>query len=164
MIEIYISDSQISRAEKLYNFNELNGSITKGKSNIYGAIGEIIVYDYFLDYLSIIQCNTFDYDFIINDFKVDVKTKRTTVKPKDNYLCSISSFNIKQKCDYYFFIRVLESFKIGYMLGFISKDEFYKKAVFNKVGEKDNNYFKFKDDCYNIEISQLNKFKKRKNA
>lgn len=42
---IEISEDQIDRAKKLYQFNELKGSITKGKSNIYGALGEIIIYD-----------------------------------------------------------------------------------------------------------------------
>jgi hypothetical protein len=42
---IEISKEQIERAKKLYPFKELKGSITKGKSNIYGALGEIIIYD-----------------------------------------------------------------------------------------------------------------------
>jgi len=42
---IEISEDQINRAKKLYPFKELKGSITKGKSNIYGALGEIIIYD-----------------------------------------------------------------------------------------------------------------------
>jgi hypothetical protein len=53
---------------------------------------------------------------LVNEFKIDVKTKRTIVMPKENYLCSISSFNIKQKCDFYFFCRITEDMKICYLV------------------------------------------------
>ena len=42
---IKISKEQIERAKKLYPFQKLRGSITKGKGNLIGAVGEIIVYD-----------------------------------------------------------------------------------------------------------------------
>jgi hypothetical protein len=41
MITVCISEEQIARAKKLYSFDELNNSITKGKGNLFGAIGEI---------------------------------------------------------------------------------------------------------------------------
>ena len=47
MITVSIEEVQIEKAKKLYSFNALRGSITKGKSNIYGALGEVIVSDYF---------------------------------------------------------------------------------------------------------------------
>ena len=91
---IKISLEQIERAKKLYLFTELKGSITKGKSNIYGAIGEIIIYDIYKNNgLNVDFNSTYDYDLIIENYKVDVKTKRTTVVPMPNYLCSISAFN-----------------------------------------------------------------------
>jgi hypothetical protein len=160
MKKIEITNNQIERAKKLYLFKELKGSITKGKSNIYGALGEIIVYDYFFNKGFYIDFNsTYDYDLIINEFKIDVKTKRTTVMPKENYLCSISSFNIKQKCDFYFFCRITEDMKICYLLGYKNKKDFFNQSTFNKKGTLDINGWDFKDDCYNLEISKLNKFK-----
>ena len=77
MIILDIKQNQIDEAQNLYTFKNLKGSITNGQSNIYGALGEVIVYDYFKDKkFNIIKQNTYDYDLIINGYKVDVKTKK----------------------------------------------------------------------------------------
>ena len=159
MIEIIITDEQKERARNLYPFDNLNGSITGGKSNMFGAIGEIIVFDYFKSDRAVEFKSTYDYDIIIDSYTVDVKTKKTTVKPQPFYLCSISAFNTNQNCDYYFFVRVKQNLSIGYLLGYINKSIFFTKAIFKKKGDIDINGFTFKDDCYNLSISELNKFK-----
>ena len=160
MIILDIKQKQIDEAQNLYTFKNLKGSITNGQSNIYGALGEVIVYDYFKDKkYNIIKQNTYDYDLIINGYKVDVKTKKTTVTPLSHYLCSISDFNTKQKCDYYFFLRVKNDFTKSYLLGYISKKDFYQYSFFKYKGDIDINGFIFKDNCYNIEIQKLNSFK-----
>lgn len=157
---IKITKEQIERAKKLYPFNQLKGSITKGKSNIYGALGEIIIYDINKkNGLNVDFNSTYDYDLIIENYKVDVKTKRTTVIPKPNYLCSISSFNTRQKCDFYFFLRINENLKDCYLLGYKKKIDFFNEAIFNKNGSLDVNGWAFKDDCYNLKIGMLKKFK-----
>lgn len=160
MITLTISEDQIERAKTLYSFEGLKGSITKGESNIFGAIGEIVVNDYFIKNGFKVDFNsTFDFDLKINDWKVDVKTKKTKYTPKMDYLCSISAYNTKQDCDFYFFCRVLESFEKCYLLGYKKKNEFFKLSQFNKKGELDVNGWDFKDDCYNLKIKNLNKFK-----
>ena len=162
MITLQITPQQISRAENLYSFDNLRGSITKGNSNLYGALGEIVVMDYFEE-KDVLAEATYDYDLIIDGYKVDVKTKKTTVTPKPEYLCSISAFNTKQKCDYYFFIRVDLPRKKAFLLGYIEKEKFFQKAFFKKKGELDVNGFVFKDDCYNLPISALRKFREHGN-
>lgn len=157
MIELQISETQKQRAKALYPFTSLNGSITSGKSNIYGAIGEVVIFDYFSNH-TIDHRATYDYDMVIDGYTVDVKTKHTTVKPKPNYNCSISAFNTKQKCDYYFFCRALKDLSKIYLLGYISKIKFFQSATFNKKGEYDANGFYFKDDCYNLPIKYLHQF------
>lgn len=160
MIELNITKEQIKKAKELYEFNSLKGSITNGESNIYGALGEVVTYDYLmLKGHNVNFKSTYDYDMLVDTYKVDVKTKRTTVKPKDYYFCSISSFNTKQKCDFYFFVRVKEDYSKAYLLGYISKTKFYNQSIFKRKGDLDTNGFKFKDDCYNIEVKQLNSFK-----
>lgn len=156
---IKITKEQIERARNLYSFNELKGSITNGKSNIYGSLGEIIIYDiYKKKGLTVDFNSTYDYDLIIQNYKVDVKTKRTTVIPKPHYLCSISSFNTRQKCEFYFFLRINENLKDCYLLGYKKKKEFFNEAKFNKKGTLDVNGWAFKDDCYNLKIEMLNQF------
>ena len=155
MITLEISKQQIERANSLYSFGELNNSITKGKSNIYGAIGEIVLYDYAANYASVSFASTYDYDLLINTLRVDVKTKRTTVKPAENYLCSIAAYNTKQDCDIYYFVRVDETMNTAYLLGHKWKSDFFNEAIFAKQGELDVNGWAFKSDCYNLPISQL---------
>tara|TARA_R110000787_G_scaffold20623_5_gene61407 strand:- start:2 stop:511 length:510 start_codon:yes stop_codon:yes gene_type:complete len=155
-----VLEEQIIRAKALYPFDNLRGSISKGKSNIYGALGEVIIHDLCERNNTPANLNsTYDYDLIIdNKYKVDVKTKRTTVKPKPHYLCSISSFNTRQECDFYFFLRVTEDLTKYYLLGYKKKKDFFNEATFNKKGTEDVNGWLFKDDCYNLEISHLQSF------
>ena len=155
MIAIGITETQIEQAEHLYPFDKLNGSITKGKSNIYGAIGEIVARDYMSRFYSVTLSNTYDYDLIVNGSTVDVKTKRTTVAPKPHYYCSISAWNIHQNCDYYCFVRVLENKQKAFLIGLITKQDFFNRAVYKQKGELDTNGFSFKDNCYNVPISEI---------
>lgn len=159
MITIKLSEEDIIRAENLYEFKCLNNSITKGRSNIYGAIGEIAVSNYLESINRVVDFeSTYDYDMIVSGKKIDVKTKRTTVIPKEDYLCSVSSFNTKQKCDFYVFARVSEKKDVAYILGYMSKRDFYSKSSFYRKGELDVNGFVFKGDNYSLEVRDLHKF------
>jgi hypothetical protein len=160
MIEIKLTPSVIERAKNLYKFGVLKNSITKGKSNVYGAVGEIIMYDYFKNKgLSVNFKSTFDYDLILDGYKVDVKTKKVNTPPKDFYLCGIPACNTRQNTDFYFFAMVFTDLTKGFLLGYKRKEEYFKLADFKKEGSADVNGFKFKSDCYNLKISQLEKFK-----
>jgi hypothetical protein len=133
----------------------LRNSITRGQGNLAGFIGEIVVYNLVLGGF---HENTFDYDIIKNDVKYDIKTKRCTSTPMPNYECSIAGMNPNQKCDYYIFTRVLNDQSICWVLGFLSKKEYFKKARFCKMGEVDSKShmgWRFKADCYNVEIQDL---------
>ena len=159
MRRIKVSESQIERARGLYPFRGLKGSITQGGSQIYGALGEIVVYDLFRGIgFDVDFDSTYDYDLTINGHKIDVKTKRTTVVPKGHYLCSISSFNTRQDCDFYFFLRIDEGLRDCFLLGYKRKADFFTEATFNKKGSLDVNGWAFKDDCYNLKIERLNRF------
>jgi hypothetical protein len=160
MIKLEVSKEQYARAENLYEFKALNNSITKGKSNIFGAIGEIMVNDYFINKGADVNfTSTYDYDMIIDGYRIDVKSKKTTVVPKQHYLCSISNFNTNQNCDFYFFTRINENLKYCYLLGYKKKSDFFNESVFNKKGSLDVNGWSFKSDCYNLKISKLVRFK-----
>lgn len=157
---IKISADQIEMAKELYTFTKLKGSITEGESNIYGALGEVVVYDYFKGRGFAVDFNsTFDYDLVIGRYLVDVKTKKTTAIPRNNYLCSIAAYNIRQNCDFYFFLRITERLDVCYLLGYIKKADFFSEAIFNRKGEIDVNGWTFKADCYNLQIHMLTKFK-----
>ena len=155
---IEITEKQQQEAEVFYDFKCLNNSITKGQSNIYGALGEIVVRDELSKTCTVKSKATYDYDMIIKGAKIDVKTKKVNSFPQGHYLCSIASFNITQKCDYYFFVRIMEDMSLAYLLGYLSKKDFFKKALLYKKGDQDINGFVFKADNYSVEINELRKF------
>lgn len=160
MITLHPTAKQIDEIENLYDFKALKSSITKGKSNFVGAIGEIVLFDYLRERGNdVVFKNTFDYDMIVNGKSVDIKTKRCTTQPKSNYLCSIAATSKHQKCEYYIFVRVLTTLDELYVLGSISKKEFFEKAKFNRKGQEDVNGWKFAADCYNLPISELKDLK-----
>ena len=159
MILIDITQNQIERAKKLYDFAELKGSISEGKGNLYGALGEIIVYDaYQANGFEVDFNSTYDYDMVIQGYKVDVKTKRTNFEPLPHFLCNVSAYNTKQQCDFYFFLSINENLKDCYMVGYKAKAEFFNQATYNQKGTHDVNGWVFKDDCYSMQIGQLDKF------
>jgi len=154
MEEILITKDMINKAKaKANQMGTIKNSITKGQGNIAGFIGEEIV----LNYLNEKDNNSYDYDLILKDGrKVDVKTKRTTVKPRTNYDCSVAAFNTKQKCDVYIFCRILNDMSKGWILGYKDKEDYFNEARFMKKNEIDPaNNFRVKADCYNVAIEDL---------
>ena len=157
MIEVYITDDQIYQAEqRAIEMGAIKNSITKGAGNLAGFVGELIV----LDTVGGTMCDTYDYDIIYKDsVKADVKTKRTKVKPKPFYECSIANYNTHQLCDEYVFVRVLNDMSKGWILGWMDKDEYLNRATFMVKGEIDpRNNYKVRADCYNLPISELRSF------
>jgi hypothetical protein len=154
MIEITPTEQQLKEARLLAGGTVgLQGSITRGAGSPAGALGEILV----RDMMGYRQANTAHYDLYTDQgIRIDVKTKRCTSAPKPFYECSIAAHGTKQDCDEYIFVRVLNSLQRAWILGRISKDEYYSKAVRHKRGDRDeSNNFTFKSDCYNLEISEL---------
>ena len=100
MIKIDITDSMRKTAHtKSKEMGVLYKSITRGKGNVFGFLGEEIV----RKVLGGEDHNTRDYDLLVNNKKIDVKTKKTSVTPKSNYECSVADVTRKQDCDYFAF-------------------------------------------------------------
>jgi hypothetical protein len=159
MIKLELSNDQFKRAEKLYDFKALNNSITKGESNIFGAIGEIMVNDYFVGKGADVDFkSTYDYDMIIDGYKVDVKCKATNYQPKDYFNCAIPAIQARQKCDFYFFTFATYDFKTCYLAGYKQKADYFKESRFVKKGEIDHSNWEFKADNYILTIGNITKF------
>ena len=159
MIEIRITEEQRKRANELYEFNVLKGSVTKGEGNEIGALGEIIVLDYYGDKAEYV--GDYDYDLIIKGKKVDVKTKKQNIRPAKHHSCNIFAYNTKQKCDWYCFVFIHQSLNFGWIMGWLTKDDFYKKAIFRRNGEVDttlNTKWVFKGNCYTIKVTELDNY------
>lgn len=158
MIQVSISDEMISRASShSAEMGTLRNSFTRGEGNVIGFMGEEIVLNSLEDSR---KEESYDFDVIFEGKRFEVKTKRTTVEPKPHYMCSVSTFNARQKADYYLFCRVLHkggSFgKFGWVLGYIPVDEFKKAAIFMRKGDldRDNGYI-VKSNCFSVPISDL---------
>jgi len=153
MIQVKITPEIIRRAKKkAASVGVLQGSITGSLSNVVGAIGEIIVQDY----TGGIEVNSKDFDLMVGNRRVDVKTKRCNTTPSPNYDCSVAAHGTKQDCDSYIFVRILTDHSRAWILGEIPKAEYYKKATKYHVNDVDPaNGFVFKADCYNLAIQEL---------
>tara|TARA_R100000781_G_scaffold73728_1_gene46004 strand:- start:108 stop:593 length:486 start_codon:yes stop_codon:yes gene_type:complete len=151
--EIPIGDDYMIRArEKASKMGILQGSITGGSRNVVGAIGEIIV----ADSIKAKETNTYDYDLVKDGLRIDVKTKRCSTTPMPDYDCSVALHGSKQDCDAYVFVRILINLSTAWILGGISKADFYNKATLYRKGQVDPaNGFVFKADCYNLSIGKL---------
>ena len=78
MIQIKITPEIITRAKKkAATVGNLQGSITGSLSNVVGAIGEIVV----RDFTGATEANSKDFDLLIGNRRVDVKTKRCNTTP-----------------------------------------------------------------------------------
>ena len=155
-VEVKITKEMLEEATKLATKNYVNtkNSLLKGEGNIIGALGEVV---FKTVYPQVIVCNTFDYDFILNQKTIDIKTKTCNSTPQPEFDNSIFAYQ-KQKCDEYVFIRILKDNSKAWILGSIPKVEYYKKATFIPKGHVDSsNGFVNKADKYNLKISELNK-------
>ena len=159
MIYVPITSSMKRIATRNANrMGRIRNSITRGQGNSYGFLGEQIT-KLVLGGEIVNKGKKYnvDYDLVLDDgTTVEVKTKKTTVEPKKYYECSVAKYNTKQKCDYYAFVRVLDTKKGGWFLGVMPKEKYFINAKFLKAGTRDgDNGFLVRADCYNLPISDL---------
>ena len=167
MIEVNIAKEIISYAErKLKGVSKESAVLSKFGSErdriLVGYIGEKII----MNYLNIEKdVDDFEFDLLSNKGKrLEVKTITCKFKPKTHYWCTVNSHDLdgihKQKADYYIFLRILNDFTKGWILGWISCDNFFQKGTVVKKG-KDFGKFQFvKANATILEISELNDFNK----
>ena len=151
-----LTDSDRALASKLAEeMGVLNNSIESGGGSLAGFLGEIAAQKI---YGGDIQ-HTYQYDLVLPDKRTaDVKTKRTSVAPRDYYECSVSNFNPNQKCDVYIFTRVSYDNQRCWVLGHYDKKKYIEDARFLKKGQTDgDNNFTVRADCYNLPIRDLEK-------
>ena len=154
MKQVELTSKLINKAKaKAKELGKLRNSITNGKGNLVGFIGEEVA----LSCLGGELANTYDYDLVLKDgTKVDVKTKSTTVAPLPYYDCSVAAYNTKQKCDAYAFVRVKKDLTKAWYLGILPKNTYFEMAErFDKGDIDPANGFVIKADCYNVKISEL---------
>ena len=153
-------DNAVKHSKQINGDSHLRNSFTKGKSTVWGCLGEEIVSVWTAGQIM----DDFEYDVLTPlQKKLEVKTKKTTSSVCEaNYEASVCDFNSSQDCDYYVFVRVKvqetndPSDMIAWICGYISKEEFKKKSVQFKKGDIDErNGYKVHADCHNIFYGDL---------
>ena len=123
MLEVKIIPEWIKEAEeKSKEMGILKHSISEGKGNVLGFIGEQAV-------LSVLKegkwDNTYDYDIITPNGTIDVKTKRCRSVPQPHYVASVAAYNTRQRCTYYVFVRMFSDYSRCWVCGWIEKEKFF---------------------------------------
>jgi|TARA_R110002020_G_scaffold4497_5_gene19626 hypothetical protein len=156
MIEIKLTKKIVEQCKsKAKDMGKLNNSITKGQGNLAGIVGEYIVHKYLKNSE---WKNTYSYDLIHENKKIDVKTKRCNSKPLPTYDCSVAETSLHQLPDEYIFVRVLNNFSMAWILGRISHKTYFSKAKKLLKGQVDPaNNFTVRANCYNLRINELDK-------
>jgi len=122
---------------------KLNNSITKGKGNLGGRLGEIA----FASYIGAELADDYNYDILLVNEKIEIKTKRRTVPPKGHYEASVASTSLHQKPDRYVFMSVEFEEKRGFnyyglknvwLCGDMEAEEYLEKSRIWKKGEMDS--------------------------
>ncbi len=139
----------------------LNGSFTKGKGNLAGMLGEILIHKIAGGKRVGHKC--FAYDLILdNGLTVDVKTAVGNVEPKPHYVARVYGSEAKKehlssKCDVYYFVRADVAICNAWVVGWMWADEFMAKATFLPKGHvnADDGKLAYHDE-YSVPISELN--------
>ena len=160
--------------KKALELGKLKNSITSGKGNIAGYLGEEAVASYIE--AKIVSNDEgkdkFNHDLLKDTLRIEVKTKRRTVPPRDFYDVSIAESSLHQKPDLYIFVSlqfkeslknkngeiVYKQLENVWLLGQKEPEEYLKIASIWKAGDidKSNNFFTH-ETMYNVAIKDLDK-------
>jgi hypothetical protein len=145
----------------------LRTSFLRGGGNKAGFCGEMSLAEVLKQSgLHVCTNDTYDYDIKVKPraaavpvSKLEVKTKNVTTVPRSHYMNSVSASNVRQKADYYVFVRVkFNAAKDGgtlYFCGAKPCAEFRAEATFVKTGDRDpSNGFVCANDCWSLPISK----------
>ncbi len=155
IIEVALTHQTLKQATEAIQKNYVNNhrSILKGKGNFHGALGEMVFKHTFT---SAKKVESYDYDFIWQGRRVEIKTKSANTPPTENMDISVPVYSLeKQDCDSYVFVRILNDLSKAWILGGITKDAFIERSVLYKKGFKDLNGYVFLWDAKVMKIGQL---------
>jgi hypothetical protein len=144
--------------EKADEMGCLKHSMMKGERNVEGILGELGALKFLTN---AVGTASYQHDLKIGQITIEVKTKRLTNKPRLDYDCTVYSYNTEQDCHIYLFAGVNPEHTLVWLNGFISKDNFYKKAEFLPAGSErplsNGKTLIYKRDNYVVKVNQLNK-------
>ena len=108
---------------------------SESKRLLYGYLGEAIV----IDYYGVDDIDDYEYDIILGEYKVDVKSISCKFRPPMNYLAAVNSCEIdgehRQDADIYMFVRIREDCNVAWLVGFIECDRFFNMSTYLDNGD-----------------------------
>lgn len=169
--KVEFTDEMVYRAHaKATALGNIRNSITEGVGNIAGYLGEEILAPHIGAHL--MSCEEGDekygYDIITDDgLRIEVKTKRRTVKPLGKYDASVAASSAHQKPDLYAFMSLecgpalpreskddpikYDGVKTAWLCGFMKGKEYMGRATFREEGWYDMvNRFQAHCDMWNL--------------
>tara|TARA_R110000824_G_scaffold87254_2_gene215173 strand:+ start:775 stop:1299 length:525 start_codon:yes stop_codon:yes gene_type:complete len=168
--ELTFDKSMIEEAQEWAdNLGAIKNSITKGKGNYVGRLGELALAKHIGAGEAQDQSG---YDLIFNGKKIEVKTKRRAVPPRENYIVNLAKTSRHQRPDIYAFLSAqFESQKSGqyknleklWLCGYKSSEDYFNESTFYAKGDIDpgwkptpqRKHYRFSADCYVMNISDL---------
>ena len=141
---------------KIDTSKKLNRFGSEGKRIFEGYLGEAMVCSHF----HMEDVDDYEYDSMLNNNKIEIKTISGKFKPPPYYLATVNSClegeQRKQNSDYYVFTRILNDYSLGWIVGFIECDEFFRIGNFVKKGETYEGMLFEKADATCARINRLN--------
>ena len=164
MEELLFDKSMIEEAQEWAdNLGSIKNSITKGKGNYVGRLGELALAKHIGAGEAQDQSG---YDLVFKGKKIEVKTKRRAVPPRESYLVNIAETSKHQSPDIYAFISSqFNTHKKGkytgleklWLCGYKSSEDYFDQATFYSKGDKDPDMplYKFSASCYVMRVRDL---------
>ena len=162
IVEVPFTKEMVASAkEKARNLGKINNSILKGKGNLAGYLGEEIVARYIKAHIISNDEGEekYNHDLVKNGQKIEVKTKRRTVPPRDFYDASVAETSRHQNPDLYIFVSIQFKGRTpikAWICGQKGSKEYFEQATFYAKGDVDpSNGWEVSTDCYNLPYKDL---------
>jgi hypothetical protein len=99
------------------------------------------------------------FDFKVKNKIIEVKTQINEYIPRPFWRCEVTEKQIHREADYYVFNKLSIKRKEIFVVGFISKEKFQKKAIYRRKGDMLDGWAVI-EPKYDVKISDLEELKK----
>jgi hypothetical protein len=156
IIEIIPTAADLKEAsDRAAQLGVLPNSFTGGRGRMTGFLGEVAFENYYKD-CGYVGDSSFTHDYTLNDWKIEIKSKSCSSKPKIEYNVSVNGNENKEWLnDIFFFTRVNSSYSRIWLLGWMKRTNFLRRAEYKKAGESDSDGFTHRSSGYHLPIKQL---------
>jgi len=135
----WLNYAHIKHTNKAFNSTTI---LENGSGQIAGTIGEMAFGRWLIDLdIDFDYCagESYNCDFIVGGYRIDIKTKKTHGEPQEDYTVRIPESQIGQDCDLYVFTYANDH--DVYFLGFAEKNDYWQEIGFPvKAGDLTDNF------------------------